>query len=120
MFKIMFINEEKLPEITQANRIFIDSENKSDIVIVVIPECIRIRVHCVDYREAVELMQIFFNADHINLIELQAQNDNISVEIETVNPVDIYNAFAFPFPEDWDDDEDFDYGLDLGDEDIYE
>ena len=108
MLKILFINEENLPEIMYSTKIFVDSEAPTDIIIVSCSAPIRLRLRFKDTEEVDNFMEILFEGDKINLASIKETAPEMEI---TVEEDDFYSQFSvdsemFENMEDFDDDYD--------------
>ena len=82
MLKLLFTNEENLLEIIYSNRIFIDPEAPTDIVIISMSNPIRLRIRFTDTDEAESFMEVLFEGDKINLAEIINTNKEMEIIVE--------------------------------------
>ena len=82
MVKLMFINEENLPEIIFSERIFVDPEAPTDIIITVVSNFIRIRLRFTDVDEVNSFMELLFECDKINLVEIAKTSPDLEITVE--------------------------------------
>lgn len=92
MLKVLFINEEDLLEIIYSNKIFVDPEAPTDIIIVSISNPIRLRIRFVDTEEVDNFMEVLFEGDKINLAEISKTSPEMTI---TVEEDDFYEQFGF-------------------------
>lgn len=82
MTKILFKNEEGLLEIIDSDRIYIDPDAPTDILIVVRWDDIRIRIRFSDIENAISFMNVIFECDKINLFEIAEDNPELIITVE--------------------------------------
>ena len=92
MVKILFENEEGLLEIIFSDRIYVDPDAPTDILINVEDYGIRIRIRFTDVEEVSSFMNILFECDKINLKEIADDNPELTVTIEEMEINDVYSA----------------------------
>jgi hypothetical protein len=83
MIKILFRNEEGLPEIVFSDRVYIDPDAPTDIIIAVTDYDIDIRIRFKDTEEADSFLNdILFECDKVNLKEIADDNPELEVTVE--------------------------------------
>lgn len=83
MIKILFTNEEGLAEIIFSNRVYVDPDAPTDILITVVDYDIKLRIRFSDTTEVDSFMNdILFECDKINLKEIAADNPELIVSVE--------------------------------------
>lgn len=115
MVKVIFINEENLPEIVYSERIFVDPEAPTDIIISVLSNYIRLRLRFSDVDEVNSFMEILFEGDKINLIEIAKTAPDLEITVEDEPVTNLLGMLSDDFMDDFSDDEydpteDSDYG----------
>lgn len=107
MLKILFTNEEDLMEVIYSNRMFVDPEAPTDIIIVSMSNPIRLRLRFTDTDEVASFMEILFEADKINLTEIAETNKELEVIVEEDEYFGLEDFLNSGYLEDeFDDDED--------------
>lgn len=104
MVKIIFTNEENLPEIVYSERIFVDPEAPTDIIISVLSNYIRIRLRFSDVEEVSSFMEILFEGDKINLIEIAKTAPDLEITVEEES-IPTMLGLLDDYMDDFDDDE---------------
>lgn len=123
MQRLLYVNEHECMEITDAYRIYVDSEKQNEIVFLVNPECIRLRLTFEDIREVVSSMNKFFNMETINIVKFLEETDNVKFSIEQLDFDDIMSEYLDMFGDeydDFDDDDDEDFYDDFSDSEFGE
>ena len=93
MTKILIENEEGLPEIIYSDRMYIDPEAPTDILITESSGLFNVRVKFTDTAEADSFMDVLFEGDKINLLEIANDNTEMIVTIEEEEDLtNFYNA----------------------------
>lgn len=106
MLKLLFTNEEDTLEIIYTDRVFVDPEAPTDIVITSVTNFIRVRIRFTDTDEANNFMEVLFEGDKINLAEIANDNPNMEITVEEeANPFLSMNPEYFANFEDFDDDD---------------
>ena len=82
MLKLLFTNEENVLEIVYTDRVFIDPDAPTDIVITSVTNFIRLRIRFTDTDEANSFMEVLFEGDKINLAEIANTNPNMEITVE--------------------------------------
>lgn len=82
MIKILFTNEEGLLEIIFTDRVYVDPEAPTDILITIQEYDTRIRIKFTDTSEVESFMDILFECDKINLKEIAEDNPELTVTVE--------------------------------------
>ena len=109
MLKVLFTNEENLSEIIYSSRIFVDPDAPTDILIVSISNPIRLRLRFTDVDEVESFMEILFEGDKINLIEIAKTAPNMEIIVEEddfMNMLSSMDGEYYENFEDFDDDDD--------------
>lgn len=113
MTKIMFENEEGFLEIVNSDRIYVDPDAPTDILIVVRFDGIKIRVKFSDTEASESFMNILFECDKINLYEIANDNPGIEITVEEDEDMEaLFGTMGEAFSEYLEDSEDY-----MGDED---
>lgn len=92
MTKIIFENEEGFLEIVDSDRIYVDPDAPTDILIVVRFDGIKIRVKFSDTDATNSFMSLLFECDKINLYEIV--NDNPGIEVVVEEDEDMESLFG--------------------------
>lgn len=104
MVKILFENEEGLLEIVFSNRIFVDPDAPTDILIKAEDCAIRIRIRFTDTDETASFMEVLFECDKINLKEIADDNPELVITVEEDEEAeDFYNFVEDALAEYWED-----------------
>lgn len=82
MVKILFTNEEGLPEIIWVDRMYVDPDAPTDILLSEESNVLKIRIRFTDTEEAESFMDILFECDKINLKEIANDNPELIVTVE--------------------------------------
>lgn len=82
MVKILFMNEEGLPEIIWVDRIYIDPDAPTDILLSEESSILKVRIRFTDTDEADSFMDVLFECDKINLKEIANDNPELIVTVE--------------------------------------
>ena len=82
MIKFLINNEENFLEIFYSNRVYVDPEAPTDIIIVEVSALFRVRIRFADTSEAESFMDLLFECDKINLKEIAEDNPGLSVTVE--------------------------------------
>lgn len=90
MTKIMFENEEGLLEIVDSDRIYVDPDAPTDILITVRFCNIKIRVGCPDTDDVESIMYVLFKCDKINLYEIGIDNPELTISVEEDNDIESF------------------------------
>lgn len=102
MIKILFENEEGLLEIVFSDRVFVDPDAPTDILIDVENCAIRIRIRFTDTDETASFMGLLFECDKINLKEIADDNPGLVITVEENEETeDFYTAIEDALAEYW-------------------
>lgn len=111
MTKILFQNEEGFLEIVDSDRMYVDPDAPTDILIVVRYDSIKIRIRFSDTENVMSFMNVLFECDKINLYEIAQDNPELVV---TVEPYDVDDMLESVNPESF---LDYLYGLEDDEDD---
>ena len=102
MIKILFKNEEGLLEIIFTDRVYVDPDSPTDILVDVTDYDFQIRIKFTDTSEADSFMDLLFECDKINLNEIANDNPELEVTIEeTEESEEFYNMIDNALQDYW-------------------
>ena len=84
MVKFLVKNEEGCPEILFSERIYVDPDAPTDIIIRPNFEPIKIRIRFRSVEEVSSFMRMLFECDAMDLIEISETNPDLEISIEDI------------------------------------
>lgn len=81
MFKLLICNEAGYPEILYSDRAYIDPDAPTNIIICIPEQFIKICIKFTDVDEALSFIEILFESDKINIMEIMKSNPELEIEI---------------------------------------